>query len=227
MSSVPSDRTPIFVQDLIKLGLESKVYANVTSYQGYDYVHIRVYLHSYSNDGTMVPTKTGACLKTQEWNNLIALQDAVHERIREVKMNRGQVPENPVCLGENSKFYISITSWKEEVKVHIRVFDLCNSKLIPQKKGIALSLNEWDCLMASQNEILAKMSNDTVYPDSMTVEPPTPIQISPVSHVPITDASGSIRPYYASANYLNPWSSTPRNQPSVVANNKPHPTIFH
>ena len=216
MAANNSDRTPIFSNDLISLGAESKVYANVISYQGNEYIHVRVYLDSYANDGTMVPTKTGACLKVDEWNNLLALRDTVNIQIQQVSTSKGQIKEIPMRLTENSKFYLSITYWKEDVKVHIRVFEQDGTKLIPQKKGIALSVNEWDCLIAKQNDIQLKLSNLAVPYEPEITAPATPPTYSVPSgfSTPTKTAEDTVNTVMNPSSF-NPWHSTPKKMPTV------------
>jgi len=145
-SSDTQPKESIYARDLTSLGVDSKVYAAVNSFQDNQYIHIRVYLHSYANDGTMLPTKTGACLNVEEWESLLYWYDAVNAHISQVSISKGQMKVKPIQLTENSKYYISTSYWKEETKIHIRVFECDNGKLIPKKKGIALSVTEWNTL---------------------------------------------------------------------------------
>ena len=111
------ERKPIYVRDLTSLGLDSKVYAAVNSFQDNQYIHIRVYLrNSYANDGIMLPTKIGACLNVEELESLLYWYDAVNAHISQVSVSKGQTKVKPIQLTEDSKYYISTSYWKEETK---------------------------------------------------------------------------------------------------------------
>ena len=180
------ERKPIYVRDLISLGDDSKVYIAVNSFQDNLYIHIRVYLLSYANDGTMIPTKTGACLKVEEWENLLYFHDEVKTHISQVTKSKGQMKVKPIQLAEDSQYYISTSYWKGETKVHIRVFECDNGKLIPKKKGIALSVAEWyNLYQQGHHQVPLKLASFTVFEPS-PIPPSTPPKYSQpsVSYTP-------------------------------------------
>ena len=195
------ERNPIYVTDLVSLGVDSKVYVAVNSFQYSLYIHIRVYLHSYTNDGTMIPTKTGACLKVEEWESLLNLYGEVNKRISQVTGSKGLMKVKPIQLTEDSQYFISTSYWQGQTKIHIRVFECDNDKLIPTKKGIALSVTEWDDLhFRLQHEVQLKLASFAVF-EPQPSSPSTPPKYSqPSTTYTPPPAPKSLRPRFTRQN---------------------------
>jgi hypothetical protein len=156
----------VFPMSVLPLGkVDTKKYLSVTTFKDKVYFHVRVFLSSYKNPGMLKPMQSGVALSAEQWNRLVAATDAIDSQIRALQQTRqdGDVPtrqdDSPISLGQDTEYYVVVSIWNGDVKVHIRAYKTYSTKLYPTNKGIALTVDEWTTLTRQSHIYLSTRMN--------------------------------------------------------------------
>ena len=103
----------VFPMSVLRLGkVDTKKYLSVTTFKDKVYVHVRVFLPSYTNPDMLKPMQNGVALSVEQWNQLIAATCAIDSQIRSLQQTRegGDVPtrqdDSPISLGQDTDYYV-------------------------------------------------------------------------------------------------------------------------
>ena len=131
--------------DALHLGNDR--YLSVTSFRDKTLVHVR---HYFRVDGQPYPiaTKRGIALTTKQWTKLRRYAGPqISAKLRELEIAKRPLQARAylrVPLGDD--VYASLSYFQDKMYVHIRVYENTGTRLIPTKKGIALTPEQWTVL---------------------------------------------------------------------------------
>ena len=138
--------------DALHLGNDR--YLSVASFRDKTFVHVR---HYFRMDGQPYPiaTKRGIALTTEQWTKLRRYAGIqISAKLRELEIAKRPVQARGylrVPLGDD--VYASLSCFKDKLYVHIRVYENTGTRLIPTKKGIALTPEQWTVLSDAETTL--------------------------------------------------------------------------
>ena len=118
----------------MKLSLSGNRYVTANTFKGYVMIHIR----QFTEDGVPIKGK-GIALTVVQWVELMSCIDGINNKLKHITDEN--VPDFKHHLGGNK--YVRVTNGFR--CVDLRLFWLPEDKreVVPTKKGIALSIQEW------------------------------------------------------------------------------------
>ena len=145
-------------RDAVHLG--NSRYVTVSFFEGKTLVHLRDY---FRIDGQEHPiaTKRGIAITGKQWSNLRReVMPRVTARLRQLERAERTLEEKEylkVSLGGD--VFVTVSQFQNKTYVHIRKHELVGvRRLIPTKKGIALTPKQWAVLSNSETELpIARM----------------------------------------------------------------------
>ena len=119
-----------------KLEIGQNVYVTATPWKEEILIHIR----KFDSDKGSFPTKRGIALTLKHWVELCASKSQVDETITALKERK----EEKLFSHIGANVYVSVD--KNFTGVDIRQWWWCDNAIKPSKKGIFLSLSQWEKL---------------------------------------------------------------------------------
>lgn len=129
---------------ICQLDIGREVYVVAQTFQGRTYVHVRRY--GKRLDGGIFPTKTGISLDLEKWKKIHELQsDNIDESIRDYQ--EGKTIHYKSHLGDN--YFVTLNTGYPLINIRKWFVPEGQKELVPTRKGIALTFEQWDKLKDS------------------------------------------------------------------------------
>eukprot|EP00216_Chloropicon_sp_CCMP2111_P002237 CAMPEP_0198240558 /NCGR_PEP_ID=MMETSP1446-20131203/5631_1 /TAXON_ID=1461542 ORGANISM="Unidentified sp, Strain CCMP2111" /NCGR_SAMPLE_ID=MMETSP1446 /ASSEMBLY_ACC=CAM_ASM_001112 /LENGTH=352 /DNA_ID=CAMNT_0043923297 /DNA_START=79 /DNA_END=1137 /DNA_ORIENTATION=+ len=136
-------------EEKLKLALSDTRFVKVRSFKGAWLVDVREY---YTKDGNLLPGRKGISLSTSQWETLAGSARAVTDALASAEAN----PSFEVELGKNKK--VTLSNFKGSSRVDIREWYEKDGTSAPGKKGISLSMEQWEKLEQSLAQVNAALA---------------------------------------------------------------------
>ena len=133
-------------------------YLSVSAFAGKLYIHVRQYFLPPTSGEKPVPvaTKKGIALSPDQWSTLHRRAPVVTETVQKLKNITGRIPPgDKLRLVLGREVYVTVSSFKDKLYVHIRKFtNIPGIGEVPTKTGIALTTEQWMMLTSSESSRL-------------------------------------------------------------------------
>ena len=138
--------------------INGQKYCYVTEYQGKTLVHVRIYEENPKTD-RLIPTKTGCCLKVDEWEVLKQVGQELIEMVDDC--DKGDIMRRP--LGSTSNWFLLLGADEQgEIAVSIRLMIPSRNQKTNEMystKGLTFNQSEWETFVSMFDEIDEAVTN--------------------------------------------------------------------